>query len=286
LAGSGSKRWLLHVAFYVALAASIALGVAGWYGVFGEQYEYRDESIAVLKDLTGDDSTRKSAYDNASPIYQEATLLTNFVDRADRLTQTFGRFKAIVRVKEIETLNSIRGKTARIVYSLRFENVTTPGELSYLQGPDKKWKLLGYKVKIPSMLAGKADMIRSEYDRIKAPAEVVQLVDETLRAIDEGRGDEIRAKASPPFRESTDPKVFATTLERYRTGLGPFQRRLKIHKSGQNASKTRARVHVLLQFEKATTSGSFEFIKKDGVWRLLHLKVLIPEPLFPDAKES
>ena len=95
-------------------------------GVFGDEYEFRAESIAILTDLTTDDASRQRAYDDASSIYQEATLLTNFVDRADRLTQTFGKFKAIVSVKEIETLNTIRGKTARVEYSFRFENVSSP----------------------------------------------------------------------------------------------------------------------------------------------------------------
>jgi hypothetical protein len=281
----GSKRWILHLAFYLAIAVSLTLGLAGWLGVFGEEYEYRKETTAVLTALTGDDDSRKAAYDNASFVYQEATLLTSFVDRADRMTEVLGAFKTILRVKEIETLKTIRGKTARIMYLLRFDNVTTKGELSYLQGADKEWDLLGYKIFIPSELADKASKISSEYDRIKAPPEVVQLVDETLQAIDEGKGAEVRAKASRPFLDSTTAEGFAATLERYRKELGPFKRRLKIHKSGQNAAKTRARVHVLLQYEKNKTSGSFEFIKQEGVWRLLHLKVLIPEPLFPEARQ-
>lgn len=40
-------------------------------------------------------------------------------------------------------------------------------------------------------------------------------------------------------------------------------------------AKDRARSRGLLQFEKAKILGNFEVIKRDSVWRLLHLKILI-----------
>lgn len=289
--GTGKGRRIRRLLLFTAIAGCLAF-VAVWLaGAFDETYDFRAESVLVLNDLTGVGSTdaagkaaaAKHAYDNASFLFQEASLLTSFVDRADRLTEVLGTFEEIEKVKEVETLDTIRGKTARIVYSVRFSHVTTTAELSYLRGGENRdtWKLLGFTIRVPSFLEGKTQSIDSEYDRIKAPAEVLQLVDETLLAIDEGKGAEIRAQASPPFQQSTTDKGFAISLERHRRELGPFKRRLTIHSSGQNAKKDRARVHVLLQFEKAKTSGNFEFIKTQGTWRLLHLKVLIPEPLFP-----
>jgi hypothetical protein len=258
------------------------------------QYDFRKESSEVLTSLTSGEKAAVEAYNESSFLFQEASLLTSFVDRVDRLTQVLGTFQEIEKVEEVETLDSIRGKTARIVYLVRFRNektsetVSTPVELSYLQSTSKdggadKWRLLGFDVSVPKALESKVKMIGSEYDRIKAPQEVVILIDQTLLAIENGQGAEVREQASRPFRESTTAAGFAATLERYRKELGPYKRRLTIHSSGQNEAKERARVHVLLQFEKAKTSGNFEFIKTDGVWRLLHLKIVIPEPLFPSS---
>ena len=70
-------------------------------------------------------------------------------------------------------------------------------------------------------------------------------------------------------------------LDRQEKELGEFERRLAILSSGQNAGKNRAKVSVLLQYSKAKTTGTFEFIKVSGVWRLLIFKVAIPEPLLP-----
>lgn len=276
------------------MAGGLALGAAWSWGAFSVQYDFRKESSEVLLSLTSGERAAVDAYNESSFLFQEASLLTSFVDRVDRLTQVLGKFEEIESVGEVETLNSIRGKTARIVYLVRFRNektaetVSTPVEVSYLQSGSEsadagEWLLLGFKVSVPKELESRVKMIESEYDRIKAPPEVVDLIDQTLVAIAGGKGAEVREAASPPFKESTTAAGFATTLERYEKELGPYKRRLTIHSSGQNAAKDRARVHVLLQFEKAKTSGNFEFIKRDGVWRLLHLKIVIPEPLFPTA---
>ncbi len=294
LAGARKLGRPARLLLYLAVAAGLALGALSWSGAFEDQYDFRKESRAVLKNLTSGDEAAKAAYNDAAFLFQEASLPTSFVDRLDRLTQVLGKFDAIVAVEEVETLDSIRGKTARIQYLVRFklegernsETVTTPVELSYLQSAGKKgeeprWRLLGFNVSVPARLESKVKMIDSEYDRIKAPAEVVELVDQTLLAIENGEGKAVRAQASKPFQESTTEERFSATLERYRKELGPYKRRLKIHSSGQNSAKDRARVHVLLQFEKAKTSGNFEFIKRGGEWRLLHLKILIPEPFFP-----
>ncbi len=294
--GTRTGRRAFRYLVILLIVAGVALGIASWSGAFENQYDFRKESREVLKSLTSGDEAAKVAYNEAAFLFQEASLPTSFVDRVDRLTQVLGKFEAIEAVEEVETLSSIRGKTARIRYLVRFRNersskaVTTAVELSYLlsAGPESegaKWRLLGFDVSVPASLESKVKMIDSEYDRIKAPDEVVKLVDQTLELIEAGKGKEVRAQASQPFLDSTTEASFAVTLERYRKELGHYQRRLKIHSSGQNADKDRARVHVLLQFEKAKTSGNFEFIKRNGEWRLLHLKILIPEPLFPSVQE-
>ncbi len=297
LPASPTRGRLIRITALLLVLGGLALGAAWSWGAFSVSYDFRKESRAVLKSLTSGDESAEKAYNESAFLFQEASLPTSFVDRADRLTQVLGKFDAIERVEEVETLDSIRGKTARIRYLVRFrhekssEAVTTPVEISYLQsasesGAERKWRLLGFDVSVPKALESKVKLIDSEYDRIKAPQEVVDLIDQTLLAIENGKGAEVREQASRPFQESTTAAGFATTLERYKKELGPYKRRLKIHSSGQNAAKARARVHVLLQFEKSKTSGNFEYIKTDGVWRLLHLKILIPEPLFPTANSK
>jgi hypothetical protein len=280
---------------YLIVLGGIGLAVAWSWGTFSVAYDFRKESNEVLRSLTSGEENAKEAYNDASFLFQEASLLTSFVDRVDRLTQVLGHFEEIEKVREVEMLDSIRGKTARIQYLVRFRNdktgkaISTEVELSYLfrvrdNEEQGKWRLLGFDFSVPAALESKVKMIDSEFDRIKAPEEVVKLVDQTLLAIESGQGAAVREQASEPFQKSTTAESFANTLERYRKELGHYERRLTIHSSGQNADKDQARVHVLLQFEKAKTSANFEFIKREGVWRLLHLKILIPEPYFPTRK--
>ena len=290
MSASGTSSRLLRYLIYLIIVGGIGLAAAWSWGSFSVPYDFRKQSSEVLRTLTsGKEADAIEAYNEAAFLFQEASLLTSFVDRVDRLTKVLGRFEEIESVEDVELLDLTRGKTARVNYTVRFRNVKTSAlvstnvELSYLQTANdkKKWRLLGFDISVPDALTERVAKIGSEYDRIKAPDEVVALVDETLKAIEAGKGTEVRENASPPFKESTTAERFTATLERYRKELGPYKRRLKIHSSGQNADNDRARVHVLLEFEKAKTSGNFEFIKVEDEWRLLHLKILIPEPFFP-----
>ena len=254
---------------------------AAWaWGLFQEQHNFKKESSRILELLTGGEAAVTTLYEESAYPFREASLLSSFVDRGDRLTQTLGAFEAIESVEEIEMLDTIRGNTARVEYMVRFAAATTWTEISYLKSAGA-WQLLGFDISVPDSLADKVIEIDSEYDRIKAPDVVVALVDQTLLAIEEGKGAQVWSEASPPFQESKAQEDFVTLLSRIHKELGSFQHRLKIHSSGQNAAKERARVHALLQYDKAKTSGTFEFIKVEGQWRLLYFKVLIPEPLLP-----
>lgn len=278
--GKTKRRWW---ALITLLLASLVVATLWQQGVFdGERHEFRKESSEILTALTSGPDRATEAYEAASFAFRETSLLASFVDRADRLTQTLGTFERIENVDEIETLDTIRGKTARIEYELKFADaVVTRGELSYLQGHDGIWRLLGFRISVPIMMKNKVVKIDSQYERIKAPLEVERLVDQTLDDIAQGKGAEVRANASPPFQESTSEQAFATLLRGLDRELGPFQRRLAILSSGQNAAKSRAQVFALLQYEQAKTTGKLEFIKVDGAWRLLHFKVVIPETPFP-----
>ncbi len=273
-----SKRWRKW-AIAALVIGGLCLALAWRLGYFVHNPEFRAETETILRELTGGEASATAAYDDGSFPFRETALVESFVDRADRLTKTLGTFEGIVSVEETEMLNTVRGHTARVAYELKFSLVQTPGELSYLRGSDGVWRLLGFSIRVPSLLEEKVKKIDSEYERIKAPDEVLHLVDATLSDISAGKAVEVRNQASPPFRESKSEDEFLAMLARHDKELGRFQRRLAILKSGQNAAKNRATVSVLLQYEKNKTTGTFEYMKVDEVWRLLIFKVEIPEPL-------
>ena len=74
---------------------------------------------------------------------------------------------------------------------------------------------------------------------------------------------------------------FQHLLDSHRSEMGNFIRVLAVISSAQNANKDRARVHALLQYEKAKTTGTFEFMHIGTEWKLYGFKVVVPEPLVP-----
>lgn len=279
-------RWL----FAVLAVAGIFWGVAERFHWFEDRYDFKSESRSILNGLTGGEETATAVYEAASFPFRETFLLTSFVDRTERMSLTLGKFKEIESVKEIEMLKTIGGKTARIKYSLVFENtaahlVHTTGELSYLQGQEGAWRLLGFHINVPIMLGGKFEALASQYDRIKAPDAVVAQVSHIMGEIAAGNGLIVRGAASPPFRESTSEEGFQTLLAGYDKELGRFKRVLAVLSSGQNSRKDKATVHALLEYEDAKTTGTFKFIKVEDVWLLLYFKIVVPEPLLPARRE-
>lgn len=275
--GKVSRSWKLRL----LIAGLVGLALAWYLGYFKNNPEFRSESEIILRQLTSGEASATEAYENASFPFRETALVTSFVDRADRLTQTLGTFERIAKVTETEMLDTVRGKTARVAYDLEFSLAHTVGELSFLRGHDKEWRLLGFSIRVPKSLESKVKRIDAEYERIKAPDVVIQEVDAILRDVSEGRGAQVWKRASPPFRDAKSEPEFMAMLKRQNKELGPFERRLAILSSGQNARKDRAKASALLQYGEAKTTGTFEFIKVGENWRLLFFKVAIPEPLLP-----
>jgi len=278
------RRWWWKWGLVAVLAASITLLIAWQRGVFAHPYEFRVESARLLTLLGGGEEKATEAYETASLTFQESRLSTTFVDRAERLTATLGHFEKIESFDGVELHNSLRGKTARVEYELRFSSgIVTHGAISYLQDKSGAWLLLGYSIRVPMMLADKVESIDSQTKRLVAPAEVRELLKLILASTAKGAGDEIFDNASLPFRESSSKVQFQKMLAGVTKELGAFQHVLEFTKSDHNASKTRAKMTAILQYEKARTTGTFEFIKveNEGAWRLLRFKVLIPEPLIP-----
>lgn len=277
------RRWKKRI-LTVLVLAGIALFLANNRGYFETQYGFQEETTKILGQLTGGAERATIVYEESSVPLRESRLLASEIDRAERLTKTLGRFHEIDSVEDVEMHDTIRGKTARIQYELRFANdITTPGSLSYLRDKGGEWRLLGYSIQVPMMLAAKVESIDSETKRIVAPAQVRKLLVTILEDTAKGLGDAIHEKASPPFQESSSKVQFQKMLALINKELGAFQHVLEFTKSDHNASKTRAKLTAILQYEKRRTTGTFEFIKieNEDEWRLLRFKVLIPEPLLP-----
>ena len=82
---------------------------AAWaWGLFQEQPNLKKESTRVLTLLTGGKDAVTTLYEESAFPFREASLLSSFVDRGDRLTQTLGVFKAIESVDEMNLQSSFR----------------------------------------------------------------------------------------------------------------------------------------------------------------------------------
>lgn len=265
----------------VMLLAGVVLSVLAYRGYFEQKYGFAKESAAILSSLTGGHKPAKEVYEAASFSLQETGGVDSFVDRADRITKTLGKFVTIEDIEEIEATGSIRGKTARVEYTLQFDLATTNAEFSYLKNSKGEWQLLGFEIEIPPELASKGAKIDSEKERISAPAEVLVLVKELLRDISEGKSAAVHARSAKPFRESKTSESFVKLAERLMKELGPFQNVIKTLSTGQNQDKDRANLVLFIQFEKAKTKGTFKFVKQEQRWLLVHFKVELPEPLLP-----
>ncbi|MBL4634390.1 MAG: hypothetical protein JKY56_10990 [Kofleriaceae bacterium] len=274
------RRWPWWM-LWGLLLSGLVLSVLAYRGYFEHKNGFSRESGAILIALTGGPESAGEVYEAASFSLQETGGVDSFVDRADRITKTLGTFQGIEDVEKIETTGSIRGKTVRVEYTLRFELATTWAEFSYLRNKEKQWQLLGFEIMIPEELQDKGAEIDSEAERLKAPKEVTILVEEMLVDISEGRSESVHARSAKPFRESKTSESFSKLTSRFVNELGSFQNIIKTFETGQNQDKDRAHLVLLLQFEKAKTKGSFKFIKRAEKWLLLYFKVEIPEPLLP-----
>lgn len=219
------------------------------------------------------DGKAEDVYEQASFHFQQTLLLEKFEDLTQRMNATLGKFQRVVEVVDVDQSASVVGMTARVELELEFEQAITDGEVSFHRGGDGAWKLLGLNVHIPPELETRANELERQYERVRAPDEVIAKVHAILAGIRDGKEAEVHAAASPAFVSLED---FRKTLASQRAELGPFVAVLAIVSSAQNADKDRAVVQALLQYEKVKTTGNFKFMKVEGDWRLLGFKVVVP----------
>jgi hypothetical protein len=274
----GGRRLRMVVVILLVVAALVLV----WFLFFRESStssEFRAKVEDVFQRL--DNGKAAEVYDKASFRFKQTLLVDKFVDMVDQMHKTLGKFRAVSEVIDVDRAATVAGMTARVQLELEFEEATTTGEMSFHRDRRGNWNLLGMSVQIPPELQKRADDEERKYQRLKAPDEVIEQFNQILDAVRDGKSAEIHQRAAPSFREGRSAESFQHLLDSHRSEMGNFIRVLAVISSAQNADKDRARVHALLQYEKAKTTGTFEFMRIGSEWKLYGFKVVVPEPLLP-----
>jgi len=272
-------RRRLRIAVIVFVVAAAGLGAYLFFRESSTSTEFRTK-VEEVYDLLNKGKAEK-VYEEASFRFKQTLLVDKFVDMVDQMQKTLGEFKGVVDVIEVDRAATVAGMTARVQLELEFELATTLGEMSFHRDRKGEWRLLGMSVQIPEDRKTAADEAERDYERLKAPDEVIEQFNKILDAVREGKAADIHQLAAPSFREGRTVESFQHLLDSHRSEMGNFIRVLAVISSAQNADKDRARVHALLQYEKAKTTGTFEFMHIGTEWKLYGFKVVVPEPLVP-----
>ena len=276
----GGRRWRLGLLLLVIAIAGLAI----WFFFFREpktSTEFRGKVETVFAELEKDDKSIEDVYNKASFRFKQTLLVDKFVDMVHQMHETLGKFVEVSEVIDVDRAATVAGLTARVQLELEFEKASTTGEMSFHRDRTGTWRLLGMSVQIPEELQRKADEVKRDYKRLKAPDEVIEQFNQILDAVREGKGADIYQRAAPSFREQRKVESFQHLLDSHRSEMGNFVRVLAVISSAQNEAHDRSRVQALLQYEKAKTTGTFEFMRIGSEWKLYGYKVVVPEPLLP-----
>jgi len=270
----GRRRRLALALVLLVVGAAAVAGVIFLSGEYRQERAFQREAEKVLTQLS--DGKVEEVYEQASSRFQQTLIIDKFIDLVSRMRTTLGRFERVADVRDVDSAAGVAGMTARVPLELDFERGSTVGSLSFHRGHDGVWRLLGFWVEIPRELEAEAAALESQAERLGAPEEVIQLVHSILQEVREGRIAEVHAGASPVFKGTVTIEGFQAMLQSHKAELGNFVRVLAIVSSAQNPDRDLARVQALLEYEKGKTTGTFEFIRFEGDWRLLRLKIVIP----------
>jgi hypothetical protein len=267
----------------VAVACAIGVGVYFWLREPADSDEFRPQIEALFTQLAAKDGAQSVYQDATAEEFKQTLVEDKFVDLVDRMNETLGPFVELTKITEVDRAASVAGMTARVRFEVAFEKADTTGEVSFLRhSKSPTWWLLGLGVAIPPELESKAAEVERELARVRAPQEVVDKVEQILQALRDGKVAEVRAEAADVFQTNQSVESLASLIETHRAELGEYEAVLAIISSAQNPDKDRATVHAILKYEKAKTTGLFNFMKVAGVWRMYGYKIVIPEPLLPD----
>lgn len=270
------------IRFLLMVVVSAAIGVAVYFFLREPAHsdEFRPTIEALFTELSADGGPEK-VYGETSEQFRQTLISEKWIDLVERMNATLGAFQELTTITEVDRAVSVAGMTARIKFEVAFAKADTTGEVSFLRGTDNRWRLLGLGVQIPPELEQTAANAERELGRVSAPPEVVELVETVLKDLRDGKVAAVRDAASPVFQKAQTVESLTALLETHRAELGGFIAVLAVISSAQNPDKDRATVQALLQYEKAKTTGIFQFMRVEDAWRLYGYKIVIPEPLLP-----
>lgn len=225
------------------------------------------------------DGKAAEVYDDASIRFQSMVRdRETFVDQMTEMNQTLGRFVEVTTVVMVETSRGPGGRTSRIDLQLEYAKTRTRGSISFRwedDGPStpKRWKLLGLAIEVPDAIASNKE---ARVDRSTARPDEIAELKAAVEGVLMSPIEQVWQDASPAFRQAISLEDLKE-LDRQRAGvLGPFDRVLDMRKVRLNPGRNAASVVVLLQFQKATITGTFELSRSGDTWQLVSPRLVMP----------
>lgn len=226
------------------------------------------------------DGHAREVYRDASIRFQEVVLEETFVEQMADMNRTLGAFEEISAVLDTEINRGPGGRTGRVDARLEYATGSTKGSMAF-RWEGGKWKMLGIFVDVPKNVAPATQAQREA--RVKGPQDELRAAaQKILEQSARGEIDAIWNQAALGFQQSIALPNFRETEADRRKVLGPFRRILDVTSARQNPSRTGASLQLLIEFEKATITGSFEFTKIDDQWKLTFFKLVLPLPRVPE----
>jgi hypothetical protein len=242
--------------------------------------DFRPLAEKVLTDLR--DGKASEVYRSASIRFQEVVLEDTFVEQMADMNTTLGEFLEISAVLETEVNRGPGGRTGRIDVRIEYSTGPTKGSVTF-RWEGGRWKMLGIFVDVPKEIALTAGTEAQRKARVQGNEEELRAVARhILEHSARGETDEIWSDAALGFQQSISLPNFREIEADRRKVLGPYKRILHVTSARQNPSRTGASLQLLIEFEKATITGSFEFTKIQDAWKLTFFKLVLPLPRVPE----
>lgn len=242
--------------------------------------DFRPNAEAVLIALR--DGRAAEVYQGSSVRFREVVLEDTFVEQMEDMNKTLGAYREISAVLDTEVNRGPGGRTARIDVRLEYETGPTKGAVSF-RHEGGTWKMLGISIEVPAAIAVTAGTEAQRKARVRANFDEMRVVAEAIM-LHWGRGEvaEIWREAAVSFQQGITLDGFQAVEDGHRKVLGSYRRILDVTAATQNPGRTSASLTLLIEFEKATITGSMNFTRVDDTWRLTFFNLVMPLPRVPE----
>jgi hypothetical protein len=283
----GRKRAIIKSALVAFIVIGAWIGALIWWqSRKGEGYAFRKETQEVMEMIR--DGKGEQLYTDADPQLQGRMIEQRFLEKCTLINQTLGAFKDIKSTHDHGIDDSSSGRTGYVSARLQFERAETTVSLGFKwDAAADRWRLLSFHFDIPEALRGNVPAPELAKPKREAPSEVVELTRTTLQRLAEGKVADVYAGAHPYFKSAVTLDRFVELVEKRTREMGKFVRIIDFTKTGKNerVANQHAWVTAVIEYTRATTTGSFDFINDDGTWRLSTFKIDIPPPEVPTRPE-